>query len=115
MRSIDFNKINLQINTNIMKQLIGKQVIVRANRAGVFFGILNNFENRDVELLKCRKLYYWSGASETLQLSVEGVKNPQNCKFTIEVEQIFIKDTIEVIPCTEKAIVNINSVPVWKL
>ena len=97
------------------KQLIGKHVIVRANCAGVFFGILNRFENRDVELLKCRKLYYWSGASETLQIANEGVKNPQNCKFTVEVEQIFIQDTIEVIPCSNISIANLNNVPVWKL
>lgn len=98
-----------------MKQLIGKHVIVRANRAGVFFGILNSLDGGNVELLKCRKLYYWSGASETLQLSIEGVKNPSNCKFTIEVEQAFINEWIEILPCTEKAIVNINNVPVWKL
>ena len=98
-----------------MKKLIGKQVIVRANRAGVFFGTLNSIDGNCVELLKCRKLYFWTGASETLQIATEGVKNPQNCKFTMVVDQIFIGEAIEVIPCTEVAIANINNVPVWKL
>lgn len=100
-----------------MEELIGKKVIVRANRAGVFFGTLNSFnENTNIaKLSKCRKLYYWSGATETLQLADEGVKNPDKCKFTLAVDNIGIMDVIEIIPCTEKAIVNLNNVPVWKL
>ena len=33
----------------------------------------------------------------------------------MEVAQIYIQDTIEVIPCTEEAVKNINKVPIWKL
>lgn len=100
-----------------MKNLIGKQVIVRANRAGVFFGTLESYDipNKIAVLNKCRKIYYWSGASETLQIASEGVKNPEKCKFTLAVDNIAIMDVIELIPCTEKAIFNLNNVPVWKL
>jgi len=98
-----------------MNNLIGKQVIVRANRAGVFFGTLNSLENSVVELLKCRKIYYWSGATETLQIANEGVKNPEKCKITLAVDQALINEWVEIIPCTEIAITNLNNVPVWKL
>ena len=46
---------------------------------------------------------------------MEGVKYPENCKFTVVVNEIIVIDTIEIIPCTEEAIKNLESVKVWKI
>ena len=46
---------------------------------------------------------------------MEGVKYPEDCKFTVAANEIIITDVIEIIPCTEEAIKNLESVKVWKI
>lgn len=94
-----------------------KKVIVRCNRAGVFFGTLSEFDkaNRIATISNCRRLWYWDGAASLSQLATEGTKKPQNCKFTVEVPEMEVLEVIEIIPCTETAIKNIEEVPVWKI
>ena len=93
----------------------GKKVIIRADRAGVFFGILKNKNGSEVTLTNCRRLWYWDGAASISQLAVDGVTKPNNCKFTVAVEEILVMDTIEIIPCTKKAIKSIEGVKAWKM
>ena len=99
-----------------MTNNINKKCIIRTEKAGVFFGTLADYDRtiRTAELHDCRRLWYWSGAASLSQLSVEGVKRPNSCKFTIAVPQIQVEGVIETIPCSDKAIENIESVPVWK-
>lgn len=99
-----------------MEYPIGKKVIIRTNRAGVFFGTLSEFDavNRIAEIKDTRRLWYWSGAASLSQLANEGVKNPNASKFTVVVPVIQVMEVIEIIPCTEEAIGNIESVWVWK-
>lgn len=93
----------------------GKKVIIRADRSGVFFGTLKNKDGSEVTLTNCRRLWYWEGAASISQLAVDGVTKPNNCKFTVAVEEILVMDTIEIIPCTKKAIKSIEGVKVWKM
>lgn len=93
---------------------IGKKVIVRGDRSGVFFGTLAERNGREVRLTNCRRLWYWDGAASNFQLATEGVKRPENCKFTVTIEEIEILDAIEVLPCTDKAVKNIEEVASWK-
>lgn len=93
---------------------IGKKVIVRGEASGIFFGTLVGRDGREVRLTNCRRLWYWDGAASNFQLAAEGVTAPQNCKFTVTVGEIEILDTIEVLPCTEKAIKSIENVMTWK-
>lgn len=94
--------------------MIGKKVIIRADRAGVFFGTLREKNGNEVVLTDCRRLWYWDGAASISQLAVEGTKKPDNCKFTMEVPTITILGVIEIIPCTDEAIKSIQGVSVWK-
>lgn len=102
-----------------IEKLIGKKVIIRSDRAGVFFGTLNEVEptgdKYTVELTKCRRLWYWSGAASLSQLAMEGVKDANSCKFTVVVNEIVISGVVEIIPCSDEAVQNINSVSVWKI
>lgn len=100
--------------SKITESLIGKEVIVRADKAGVFFGTLNAKEGDEVQLLNCRKLYYWSGANTVEQLAEEGVKKPQNCKFTQSVKESTILNALQIIPCTKEASQIIKNVHIWK-
>lgn len=97
-----------------MEKFIGKKVIVRGDRSGVFFGTLAAREGSDVELENCRRIWYWDGAASLSQLAVDGVSKPGNCKFTVSVDSIVITDAIEIIPCSEKSIKCIEAVPEWK-
>jgi hypothetical protein len=99
----------------IGSDLIGKKVIVRCNRAGVFFGELAQRDGQEVELKNARRLWYWEGAASISQIAAEGVKNPNGCKFAMPVESIVLLETIEIIPCTVEAIDNIEAVKVWKI
>ena len=93
----------------------GKKVIIRADKAGVFCGILKNKNGSEVTLTNCRRLWYWDGAASISQLAVDGVTKPKNCKFTVVVEEILIMGVIEIIPCTEKAIESIEGVKEWTM
>lgn len=91
-----------------------KKVIVRADRAGVFFGEIKERNGSEVEMTNVRRLWYWDGAASLSQLATEGVSKPQSCKFTVTVTKMTILGVIEIIPCTEQAVKSINSVPVWR-
>lgn len=97
-----------------MISYIGKKVIIRGDRSGVFFGTLEAKEGQEVELSNCRRLWYWDGAASISQIALEGVTRPDNCKFTVSLPSIVIEDAIEIIPCTDKAIKVIEGVDVWK-
>lgn len=101
-----------------IENLIGKKVIIRSDRAGVFYGTLNEVESSEdkynVELLHCRRLWYWSGAASLTQLAIDGVKDPNKCKFTMTIDSIVIAGCIEILQCSDKAIKSINEVNEWK-
>lgn len=98
----------------MFQNFIGKKVIVRGDRSGVFFGTLAAKEGKEVKLEKCRRLWYWDGAASISQLATDGTTNPRNCKFTVTVDEIIITDAIEIILCTDKAIDKIEKVVEWK-
>ena len=94
----------------------GKKVIVRSHGAGVFFGTLEDYDAKNgvVELSNTRRLWYWSGAASLSQLATDGAKNPNDCKFTVTVPHMQIAQVLEVIPCSDQAIDNIEGVWTWK-
>lgn len=94
---------------------IKKYVIVRGDRSGVFAGVLEEWEGRKVVLSGVRRLWQWHGATECLQIAMEGVKRPESCRFTLTADSITLLDAIEIIPTTAEAEANIKAVPVWKM
>ena len=91
-----------------------EKVIIRTERAGVFFGEIKERNGQEAVITNCRRLWYWAGAASLSQLAVEGTTNPGSCKFTVIVEEMTVMGVIEIIPCTEKAVESINNVAVWK-
>lgn len=98
-----------------MNKYINKKVIIRADRAGVFYGTLAKKDGTEVELKDCRRLWYWDGAASISEIALSGVTQPSSCKFSVTVPSIVVTGVIEIIPCTDAAITSINSVPVWKM
>ena len=91
-----------------------KYFIVRADRAGVFFGQIKERSHDEVTMTNVRKLFYWDGACAVEELATNGTKKPDRCKFTIEIPEMVIANPIQVLPCTDKAVESINGVKVWK-
>lgn len=89
--------------------------IIRGEKSGVFFGEIEERSGREVTIRNARRLWYWDGAASLSQLALEGVKFPDECKFTVVVPSLTILDAIEILPCTQEAAFVIQKVPVWKI
>lgn len=94
---------------------LNKKVIVRSESAGIFYGTLTSIDGNSVELINCRRIWYWEGAATISQMAMEGVNMPKECKFTMPVNEIMIFNVCEIIPCTPEAITSIENVPIWKI
>lgn len=92
-----------------------QKYIIRGDRSGVFYGEIAARDGQEVTIRNCRRLWYWSGAASLSQLAAEGVKRPNDCKFSVTVAELTVLDAIELIPCTESACASIDRVPVWKI
>ena len=89
--------------------------IVRCDRAGVFFGRITDRRGNEVDMADVRKVWYWSGAAAVEQLAMDGVKNPEACRITVEVPQMTVMEAIQIIPCTDEATECLRSVALWKM
>lgn len=88
--------------------------IIRADRAGVFFGHVKERQGDEVVMSEVRRIWYWNGAASLSQLATEGVKRPELCKFTVTVPEMTILGVIEIIPCSEAAVESIKAVSEWR-
>jgi hypothetical protein len=93
---------------------VGKKVVVRTDRAGVFFGTLKEQKANSVVMENVRKLWQWYGACGVEELAVNGTTQPDDCRFTVTVSEMEIADAIQIIPASEEAIKTIEGVKEWK-
>ena len=91
-----------------------KKVIIRAEKAGVFYGTLKEKNGNEVVMSNVRRIWYWDGAASLSQLAVDGTSAPEECKFTVYVPEMTILGVIEIIPCSDKAIKSIEGVAEWE-
>ena len=91
-----------------------KFYIVRADRAGVFFGKIKERAQGEVTMTDVRKIWYWDGACAVEQLAIDGTKKPNECKLTVMVPEMIIANPIQIIPCTDKAVKSLSGVKVWE-
>jgi hypothetical protein len=108
-------KDSVKENNKLADELNGMPYcMVRSEKAGVFMGYIKSRNGSEVELLKARRIWYWTGAASLSQLSEEGTSNPKQCKFPCEVEKVILLSVIEIDMITEKAKTILNSVPIWR-
>ena len=95
--------------------LIGKWVLIRGDRSGVFVGTLARLDpvTSTVELDEARHIWSWQGAANTAEIAAHGVAQPKACKFVAAPDRIQIWDVIELIPCTPRAEKCLRAVPLW--
>lgn len=93
---------------------MNNKYIVRSKEAGVFYGEIKERNGSEVTMTNARCLWYWDGAASLNQLALEGVKKPENCKFTVSVPELTILGVCEILPCSNEACEIIDGVKVWK-
>lgn len=95
-----------------------KFVIIRTYSAGVHFGTLESKEYTPagiiVVLSNTQRVYSWRGAASLSQMANEGVKYPNDCKFSQGVSRNELI-AIEILDVTETAMSNLLNVPIWKI
>jgi hypothetical protein len=106
------------ITGNNMTQLFdtNKFYVIRAERAGVFFGKILSVEGDTLQVSNLRRLYKWSGALDVIQIAADGVDG-SSCKFSVQMgdnDKSAIMNVIEFHPASEKSIQSINNVQAWK-
>ena len=86
-------------------------VMIRTDRAGVHYGLLDSRNGREVVLKDARRVFSWSGGANTLnELSQTG---PTSAKISQPVPSITLLEAIEVIPMTSAAVTLLGSFK-WK-
>lgn len=90
--------------------------LVRTYSAGVFYGLYDTKkQGKEGVVYQARRVYYWDGACSLSQLAIDGTSKPDLCKFPAPVDEVFLKEIIEVIPLTVKAKKSLDIVKIWKI
>lgn len=76
-------------------------------------GTLCSLEGQVAVLEGARRMFRWAGAASLSQLAQEGTKDPNRCKFPVEVDEVMLLEVIEILSVTSAAQKNIAAVPVW--
>lgn len=91
-----------------------KYYIVRAKDAGVFAGNIKERNGDEVMMENVRQIWYWDGAASLMQMAQSGVTAPENCKFTVTIDELTVIGVCEILPCTDIAEHCIKAVAEWK-
>lgn len=97
-----------------MTSLIGKKIIARIERAGVFHGTLAAKDAEITTMTDVRRIYYWEGALSVTDMSVTGVN--ASSKITLPAKRVVFQTArvIELVECTDEANKSIESIKPWK-
>ena len=94
-----------------LNAMLGKKVIIRTYSAGVWFGELEQKSGNEVILTEARRMWKW-WAKQGISLSacaIHGIKHGES-KIVQAVESVWL-EAIEIIPCTDSAILSLESAP----
>lgn len=92
-----------------------EKFIVRGNNSGVFYGEIKERNGQEVAMTNVRRLWYWAGAASISELAKYGTVSPNECKFTVAVDECMVLDVIEIDKCSDEAIQNLDGVKEWKM
>jgi len=93
-------------------------VIIRSYGAGVFAGYLRKrwVEGGIVSVVmdRCIRMHRWTGCSLS-QVANDGIAGGGENRFSMETINHEIENVLEILPTTEKAMLEIQGVKTWKL
>lgn len=91
--------------------ILNHKCLVRSYDAGVYFGTVTKIEDETVRLENVRNIWRWEGASCLSQIANDGIKGG---KVSPVVGSMILNRCCQIIPCSDKAIVNLEKQRVWK-
>ena len=94
-------------------ELLGKKIIARIDRAGVFHGTLDHIDNDIMRLKDARRIYYWEGALSVTDMAANGLRAGKISTPVTKVEFMTSK-VVELNECTDEASSSIEAIKVWK-
>lgn len=87
--------------------MVGSFVLVRTFSAGVHCGVLVECNGTAVLLEDARRVWRWRGANSLNELSQNGAAT-DHTRISEPVPRILLTQSVEVIPCSEKARKNLT-------
>jgi len=90
---------------------LNKKVLVRSVQAGVYFGTLIEVQGDTVKMANVRNIWHWTGASCLSQIANDGIDGD---KVSPLVSSMIINGVCQILPLTDKAILNLENQPIWK-
>lgn len=93
------------------KNILNQKCLVRSYDAGVYFGTVTNIDGETVRMDKVRNIWRWEGASCLSQIANDGIRDG---KVSPVVSSMVLNRCCQIIPCTDKAITNLENQRVWQ-
>ena len=90
--------------------ILNCKCIVRSCNAGVYFGTVTKINGETVRVENVRNIWEWQGATCLSQIANDGIKKG---KVSPVVSSMGLNNVCQIIPCTEKAIINLEGQEVW--
>ena len=91
--------------------ILNHKCLVRSYDAGVYFGTVTHIDGETVRIENVRNVWKWEGASCLSQVANDGIKDG---KVSPVVGSMILNRCCQIIPCSDKAIVNLEKQRVWK-
>lgn len=101
--------------SKITEHMIGKKVLARGEKSGVFYGTLAEQDGQEVRITNARNIWRWSGARCLMDFARDGVSKPSECTFSVKLDEIVMTDCVQILPVSEKAVDIIEAVPEWTM
>ena len=93
--------------------LIGKKVIARINRAGVYHGVLDYWDDGIIRLKDVRLIYRWQGALSVTDMAANGIGNASKVTHPCGEVEFLCREVIEVNECSDIASKKIEGIKAW--
>jgi hypothetical protein len=94
--------------------MVGKKVIIRTYAAGVHFGELIEKEGKEVILKNARRMWYWKTNNKGISLSEVANSGVSSDSKICEIIPLIWLEAVEIIPCSDESIKNIENQNVYK-
>lgn len=93
------------------ENIINNKCIVRSSEAGVYFGTVTEINGETVRIENVRNIWRWDGAGCLSQVANDGIRGG---KVSPVVSSMVLNGCCQIIPCSGKAIENLESQRVWE-
>ena len=93
------------------KNILNQKCLVRSYDAGVYFGTVTNIDGETVRMEQVRNIWCWEGASCLSQIANDGIRGG---KVSPVVSSMILNRCCQIIPCTDRAIKNLENQRVWE-